>query len=155
MRNLAPISGQDLSAPSPRGSEFGRDDRAKKSVSPITYYFLLITPLLLISSLILLLIWWVFLRERIGYIIANPLMTKHRRIPMRIVGLWFLRSMIVLSLMGIIVGAGKSEVREVIEKKKQNILIVLDISRSMLAEDISPSRIEAAKQTIATFLTER
>jgi Ca-activated chloride channel homolog len=63
--------------------------------------------------------------------------------------------MIVLSLLSIIVGAGKSEVREVIEKKKQNILIVLDISRSMLAEDISPSRIEAAKQTIATFLTER
>ncbi len=74
---------------------------------------------------------------------------------MRIVGLWIIRSMIVLSLVGIIVGAGKSEAREVIEKKKQNILIVLDISRSMLAEDISPSRIEAAKETISTFLTER
>lgn len=63
--------------------------------------------------------------------------------------------MIVLSLVAIIAGAGKSETREVIEKQKQNILIVLDISRSMLAEDIAPSRIEAAKQTIMTFLTER
>jgi len=37
----------------------------------------------------------------------------------------------------------------------KNIVIVLDISRSMLAEDIIPNRIESAKNTIHTFLTER
>jgi Ca-activated chloride channel homolog len=37
----------------------------------------------------------------------------------------------------------------------KNIVIVLDISRSMLAEDIIPNRIESAKNTIHTFLTQR
>jgi Ca-activated chloride channel family protein len=46
-----------------------------------------------------------------------------------------------------------------LEKVKEiptsHILIILDISRSMLATDIEPDRITAAKYTIHTFLTKR
>lgn len=52
-------------------------------------------------------------------------------------------------------GIGREETWEYLKKERHNILIILDISRSMLAEDISPSRIEAAKSTINTFLRER
>jgi Ca-activated chloride channel family protein len=34
-----------------------------------------------------------------------------------------------------------------------NIIFVLDISRSMLAEDITPNRLESAKSTLASFLS--
>ena len=57
--------------------------------------------------------------------------------------------------MGIIMGIGEHRTWEYLQQEKHNILIVLDISRSMLAEDIMPSRIEAAKETINTFLTDR
>ncbi len=39
--------------------------------------------------------------------------------------------------------------------EKNTIMIVFDISRSMLAEDISPSRMAVAKNTIKSFIAER
>ena len=113
-------------------------------------YFLLIS-----ISLIITVLWWTFLRERIGYIVPNPLFAKHKKIPLRIIALWILRYSIITSLVGIVIWVGKYHTWEYLEREKHNILIVLDISRSMLAEDISPSRIESAKETIKTFLRDR
>lgn len=96
-----------------------------------------------------------FFRERIGYIVANPLFKKHRRIPLRVIILWLMRLGIVLSIVGIIIGVGKYQTIEYTEPQKHNILIVLDISRSMLAEDVAPSRIESAKETIRVFIRDR
>lgn len=39
--------------------------------------------------------------------------------------------------------------------EKNTIMIVFDISRSMLAEDISPNRMAVAKNTIKSFIAER
>lgn len=112
-------------------------------------------PLLISVSLIITILWWMFLRERIGYILPNPLFAKHRKIPLRIMILWILRFSIIASIMGIILGIGEYRTGEYLKKESHNILIILDISRSMLAEDISPSRIESAKDTINTFLRDR
>lgn len=114
------------------------------------YYLLLIALSLLITIL-----WWIFFRERIGYIVPNLLFVKHRSIPLRIIILWILRFSIITSLIGIILAVGEYRTGEYLKSERHNILIVLDISRSMLAEDIAPSRIESAKETINTFLQDR
>lgn len=111
--------------------------------------------IIVISTVLITLLWWGFWREHIGYIVPNILITKYQKIPLRIIWLWMMRYLIVASLVALIVWVGIHKNWEYSIQQKQNILIVLDISRSMLAEDISPSRIEAAKQTINTFLTER
>lgn len=108
-----------------------------------------------IIGLAIFLIWMILFRERIGYIAANPLISKYQRIPLRIVGLWILRLSLIMTLVWLTTGVGKTVIQTVREKEKHNILIILDISRSMLAEDITPSRIEAAKSTIQTFIAER
>lgn len=41
------------------------------------------------------------------------------------------------------------------ESEKQNIILIVDISRSMLAEDILPSRIEVAKERLKEFVMTR
>lgn len=53
--------------------------------------------------------------------------------------------------------AGTSIVTSKIERiiNPQNIMIVLDISRSMLAEDMNPSRMTVAKNSIKTFIQNR
>lgn len=46
-------------------------------------------------------------------------------------------------------------VREVEQKEGTDIVFVLDISKSMLAEDLLPNRIEVAKKVIADFVSKR
>lgn len=101
------------------------------------------------------LVWWIFFRERIWYIIPNQLIQKHKKIPGKILWLWNVRFILITLLCAIIANTGELITSQQTKKAQQNILIILDISRSMLAEDIVPSRIEAAKSTIATFLNER
>ncbi len=100
-------------------------------------------------------IWFFFFREKIGLKAPNPLIEKYLRYPVWFFILWIFRGLIVF--MGIVLIANPSKeitLTEAIEEK-DSILIILDISRSMLAEDISPNRIESAKKVIDTFIDKR
>jgi Ca-activated chloride channel family protein len=53
--------------------------------------------------------------------------------------------------------AGTSSTQTITTKNKlsQDIMIVFDISLSMLAEDINPNRIEVAKSVVKDFISSR
>ena len=66
-------------------------------------------------------------------------------------GLFFLIGiLVVISLAGPVINDGKVEVKA----KSVDIMIALDISDSMLAEDLYPNRLKLAKQKILTLLHE-
>ncbi len=65
-----------------------------------------------------------------------------------------LMKVVILSLFIIILAHPVSpSVRTDISKKGIDIAIVFDISKSMLAEDIKPNRIEAAKRVMSDFVS--
>ncbi len=65
----------------------------------------------------------------------------------------FLKILILSLFIIIIANPGITNVKKEESKKWIDISIVLDISKSMLAEDIGPNRIEAAKKVINSFIS--
>lgn len=63
-----------------------------------------------------------------------------------------LKIVIIILFVCILANPVTKSVREEIPKKGIDIAIVFDISKSMLAEDIKPNRIEAAKRVMADFV---
>lgn len=110
------------------------------------------SPLILLLVPIVLVFWYLFFREKIGYIAPNPLITKYLRTPKPIYFLWILRAMLLFFLIGILAQPYSSKLEKVTKQDTSHTLIILDISRSMLAEDIAPNRLQAAKKTIRSFL---
>lgn len=111
-------------------------------------YFLILIPIILI-------LWYGFFREKIGYIAPNPLIKKYLKTPREIYILWILRWVLISCIVAIPAGLYTTKLEKIVEKQSSHILILLDISRSMLAEDMSPNRLTAAKKTIETFIWER
>lgn len=110
-------------------------------------------PYILIFGIIIWSIWIVFFREKFWYILPNPSLQKYLRVPMFMYIIWVLRFFLVMILFGVLAwpySEGLKKIQKVPEKK---IVIILDISRSMLEEDIEPDRLTEAKNTIHTFLT--
>ncbi|MDP2104211.1 MAG: VWA domain-containing protein [Candidatus Gracilibacteria bacterium] len=63
-----------------------------------------------------------------------------------------LKIVIIALFVSILANPVMKSVREEVSKKGIDIAIVFDISKSMLAEDIKPNRIEAAKKVMADFV---
>lgn len=107
---------------------------------------------------ILIIIWvtlmMVIFREKIGKPIPNALMQKHARTPFPLLVLWTLRAL-VLTLIGILIAHRVPESPQTIDTTppKSARVIVLDISKSMETDDLSPSRIEYAKGLIKDYLS--
>jgi Ca-activated chloride channel homolog len=111
-------------------------------------YFLILIPIVLI-------VWYIFGRERYGYILPNPLMKRYLRTPWVHSLLWILRILLISSLISIIAIPYRTQIEQIVERDQNHILIILDLSRSMLAEDIAPSRIEWARQAIRDIIGSR
>lgn len=112
-------------------------------------------PFILLFVPIFLLAWYIFFRERFGYTPPNDILPKYLRLPISFLFLWGLRFFILLSI-GAILSRPIYEdtvVRSV--PIPQDIVLVVDVSLSMLAEDITPSRIEIAKKVLREFISER
>lgn len=69
--------------------------------------------------------------------------------------LWLIRTLMIASLMAIIAGVNMLRTTTTERQVPQDIMIVFDISLSMLAEDISPSRLAVAKSVVRDFIAER
>jgi tetratricopeptide (TPR) repeat protein len=68
---------------------------------------------------------------------------------------WFKFSVLILALAFIIVGIANPQIGSQLEKEERkgvDIIIALDVSNSMLAEDIRPNRIERARQAVSRFI---
>ncbi len=117
----------------------------------ITFLF----PIILWVIPIIMFIWYVFFREKIGTIHPNSLIAKNLKTPKNLWFLWFIRAIMITLIVSIISSA--QMVQTVIKKTKisQDIMIVFDISLSMLAEDLQPNRIEVAKTIIKNFIVSR
>ncbi len=112
-------------------------------------------PYILLFVPILLGIWYLFFQEKIGYYIPNPLIKKHLGTPVWILMLWILRGVLLFFLVWMLAWPYMSSLEKVTKKETAHTLILLDISRSMLAEDMSPNRLWWAKKTIKSFLEQR
>lgn len=116
------------------------------------FYLLIIIPLLVV------LYFWIIQKQRpkimhsaAGFIKLFPV-TKikyFQHIP------FFL---LILSLVGIIISLARpqsSSTRKEINTEGIDIVVAIDVSTSMLAEDVKPNRIEAAKETAKEFIKKR
>ena len=117
----------------------------------INYVWLLIAIPFLIVLFIFLLQWKKKTTKKIGDEHLVKLITKNYS-PFKFV-LKF--SIIIIAMIAIVMGAmnfqrpGKTEN---IKRKGVDVMIVLDVSKSMLAEDIKPSRLERAKQLLTLLM---
>lgn len=57
-----------------------------------------------------------------------------------------------LALAALVVAVARPQVRGLVPQDRATVVLVLDVSRSMEARDVRPSRLVAAKQSIRTFL---
>ena len=90
-----------------------------------------------------------------GTIHPNALIARYLKTPKSISILWIIRTLMITSVISLI--AGISVLRTAITDVSvpQDIMIVFDISLSMLAEDISPNRITMAKNVVRDFILNR
>ncbi|MFC1554257.1 VWA domain-containing protein [candidate division KSB1 bacterium] len=62
---------------------------------------------------------------------------------------------VIFSIMILIIALARPQIgtkREQVKREGQDILVAIDVSKSMLAEDISPNRLEKAKHEISKFI---
>lgn len=81
-------------------------------------------------------------------------MKSHSRYPWKLQVLWMIRVMIFVSLACILIDPKISHEVRVVSSKASHIALVFDISRSMLTDDIAPSRIEKAKTLLSRWLAD-
>lgn len=68
---------------------------------------------------------------------------------------WFKFTLLVLSVAFLVIGIANPQIGSQLEKEERkgvDIIIALDVSNSMMAEDIRPSRIELARQAVSRFI---
>ncbi len=109
--------------------------------------------LLAVVGVIGLTFWWRHSarRSRAAVGVGVPHLTAgvgHKRTVLRGVLLWSGLSLLIVALAGPRWGAGE----EVQSQTGADVLLVLDCSRSMLAEDIHPDRLEAARRKVLDLL---
>jgi len=120
--------------------------------NPEYFYLFLLIPVL---------VFWYWFRRKKAYpylIFSNTELFEKsgRNLKVRMMFLPFLFRLIILSLLFIVLARPQSSLK----KHKQNIegidiMMALDISSSMLAEDFSPNRLEAAKEVATRFINGR
>ena len=113
--------------------------------------------LLLVAAVPLAGLFWAFLRARreksLDRLVAPSL--RHRLMPAG-VNLWGLQAWLILVGMFLCLFAasrpqwGKTTERTV--ERSRNVVVAIDVSRSMLAEDVRPNRLERAKADVADLI---
>lgn len=114
-------------------------------------FFAALTPLMAL--------WWMYLKARkdkaLTKLIAPHL---HARLMPKGKDFWGIQSpLIIMGLVLALIAAarpqwGRSD--EKVVEKTRNVVIAIDVSRSMLAEDVRPNRLERAKADVADLLDE-
>jgi Ca-activated chloride channel family protein len=61
--------------------------------------------------------------------------------------------LLLLGLVALIVGAARPRADVKVPRKEATVVLAVDVSRSMLAQDVHPNRLAAAASTAAAFLT--
>lgn len=109
--------------------------------------------IILLVGLIALILWWKFGRERIGRDFINPLIKKHSTLAPEIRILWILRMSIFIMIILIWIDPHFPLTKSIPKEYKNGIMITLDISNSMKTDDISPNRLDKAKEVVESFVS--
>ncbi len=112
-------------------------------------------PIILWTIPVIMFIWYIFFREKIGTIHPNTLIAKNLKLPKSIWILWGIRTLMITIIISTFAGTVLLQTITTKTKIHQDIMIIFDISLSMLAEDIQPNRIGVAKTIIKNFIRSR
>ena len=111
-------------------------------VNPI---FLVLTALVPVAGL-----WWAFLRARREKALSKITLSVPKA-PAAGVQMWMVISGLALSLFA----AARPQWGKTMEKtteRSRNVVVAIDVSRSMLAQDVRPNRLERAKADVADLI---
>lgn len=110
------------------------------------------SPFILFAIVPILILWWIFFREKIGYSYPNRLMKQHSHIYSLVKILWGLRFCMIVFIFFLLAEPSLVSREKVPISPGKDIVLLLDLSKSMLADDIVPNRLEWAKQVLLSFL---
>jgi Ca-activated chloride channel homolog len=92
-------------------------------------------------------------RRRIRYAIRYPaldvlagVVERERR------GRWIPAALLVLALAALLLGAARPMARVPVPRDEATVMLIIDVSGSMNADDVEPTRIEAAQRAASRFL---
>jgi Ca-activated chloride channel homolog len=92
-------------------------------------------------------------RRRIRYAVRYPaldvlagVVERERR------GRWIPAALLVLALTALLLGAARPMARVPVPRDEATVMLVIDVSGSMNADDVDPTRIEAAQRAASRFL---
>jgi Ca-activated chloride channel family protein len=114
--------------------------------TPLALLALPLIPLVLLALLLA-------RRRRARYAIRYPaldvlagVVERERR------GRWIPAALLLLALTALLLGAAKPMARVPVPRDEATVLLVIDVSGSMNADDVEPTRIEAARRAASRFL---
>src|SRR5215213_11030036 len=88
-------------------------------------------------------------RRRIRYAILDVLagvVERERR------GRWIPAALLILALTALLLGAARPMARVPVPRDEATVMLVIDVSGSMNADDVEPTRMEAAQRAASRFL---
>jgi Ca-activated chloride channel homolog len=114
--------------------------------TPLALLALLLIPLVILALVLA-------KRRRIRYAIRYPaldvlagVVERERR------GRWIPAALLLLALTALLLGAAKPMARVPVPRDQATVMLVIDVSGSMNADDVEPTRIEAAQRAASRFL---
>lgn len=116
------------------------------------FYLLLILPILILLYI------WIIRKQRPKLVHSAANFIKSFPTSSRIYLQHIPFSLLMLSIIGIIIALARPQstsTRKEIDTEGIDIVVAIDVSTSMLAEDVKPNRIEAAKETAKEFIKKR
>lgn len=121
-----------------------------KLEEPIYFYFLAIIPIMIV--IFLLVLWW---KKRTQRKFSNPELleklapnTSTFKSALKLIMLMLGMAFLIISLVNPKMGSKLKTVK----REGVDVVFALDVSKSMLAEDIAPNRLEKAKQIISKII---
>src|SRR5512133_3617099 len=110
---------------------------------------LLALPLIPLTVLAL----WLARRRRIRYAIRYPALDVLAGVVERERwGRWIPAALLVLALTALLLGAARPMARVPVPRDEATVMLVIDVSGSMNADDVEPTRMEAAQRAASRFL---
>jgi Ca-activated chloride channel homolog len=114
--------------------------------TPLALLALLLIPLIILALVMA-------RRRRIRYAIRYPaldvlagVVERERR------GRWIPAALLVLALTALLLGAARPMARVPVPRDEATVMLVIDVSGSMNADDVEPTRMEAAQRAASRFL---
>jgi Ca-activated chloride channel family protein len=114
--------------------------------TPLALLALLLIPLVILALVLA-------RRRRIRYAIRYPaldvlagVVERERR------GRWIPAALLVLALTALLLGAARPMARVPVPRDEATVMLVIDVSGSMNADDVEPTRMEAAERAASRFL---